>query len=104
MHVRLPLDRSKHDVVFQRGDLLVHSSLLGGARRGVPELLDAVGALPGKALRSTDGKLRAAEVGRSLNRSDAVAAADACLFGPRVEYARRPLNGRPGATAEVFVK
>ena len=103
MHVRLPLDRSKHDVVFQRGDLLVHSSLLGGARRGVPELLDAVGALPGKALRSTDGKLRAAAVGRSLNRSDAVAAADACLFGPRVEYARRPLNGRPGATAEVLV-
>ena len=26
----LPLDRSKHDSVFQRGDLLVHSSLLGG--------------------------------------------------------------------------
>ena len=103
MHVQLPLHRSKQDIVFQRGDLLVHSSILGGARRGVPELLDAVGALPGKALRATNGKLRAAAVGRSLRRRDAIAAADACTLGPRVEYAQRPLNGRTGATAEVFI-
>lgn len=102
-HVELPLDQSKHDIVFQRGDLLVHSSLLGGARLGVPDLLDAPGALPGLSLRKSTVQTDAPAVGRKPSPSDAAAAADACRLGPKVAYERRTLNGRPGTTAEIFV-
>lgn len=103
LRVRLPLATSRNDAIFQRGDLLVHSSMLGGARRATPDLLDAVGSLPGLALRSQP---RARTYNhRHLRASDAAAAISACLRGPTVTYSRRPLLAeRPmEMIVEVFV-
>jgi hypothetical protein len=103
LQVHLPLSTSRNDAIFQRGDLLVHSSMLGGARMTTPDLLDAVGALPGLDLRA---KPRARNYNyRHLKASEAVAAISACLRGPTVTYARRPLLAeRPTKrVGEVFV-
>ena len=99
---QLPLDAHKNDAVFQRGDLLLHSALLGGARLDTPDLQDAVGSLPGLGLKATPR--RHAHNHRNLLYSEASAAAGACRRGPAVVYERRPLIAdRPGDEAEVFM-
>ena len=69
-------------------------------------LLDAPGALPALELRvasSASTEHGGARPERRVGAAEAAAAAAACLRGPDVKYAHRPLNGRMGATAEVFV-
>jgi hypothetical protein len=103
LRVRLRLDTSRNDAIFQRGDLLVHSSMLGGARLATPDLLDAVGSLPGLALRAHP---RARTYNhRHLGASEAAAAISACLRGPTITYSRRPLLAeRPTESiVEVFM-
>jgi len=100
--VALPLAGHKNDAVFTRGDLLLHSSLLGGARLATPDLLDAVGSLPGLALKATPRSH--ADNFRHLSYAAASAAAAACLRGPAITYERRPHSDvRPADETEVFV-